>query len=128
MAERRSGRIGYWIVTALFLLPMAGSGIPELFLGGPASTVSTFLHLGYPLYLMRFLGAAKLLGAVAIVSGRSRTLKEWAYAGYTFELLGAIASHLFSGDGFFALVPAVMLAFVLVSYRLWSTGENQASA
>src|SRR6516162_3447387 len=98
----------YWIVTALFLLPMAGSAVLELFVGGPASTAATIVHLGYPLYLLRILGLSKLLGAAAIVSGGSRTLKEWAYAGYTFDLLGAVASHLIVGDGAVALVPAVM--------------------
>jgi hypothetical protein len=88
--------------------------------GSPASTVATLVHLGYPLYLMRILGLAKVLGGVAIVSGRSRTLKEWAYAGYTFDLLGAIASHLIVGDRPFAAVPAIVLALVLTSYVQWA--------
>jgi hypothetical protein len=119
MAATKMRKIGYWVVTALFLLPMAGSGIPELVVGHLEGTAATFAHLGYPLYLMRILGLAKVLGAVAIVSNKSVRLKEWAYAGYTFNLLGASASHLFSGDGLLALVPAIMLAFVLASYRLW---------
>jgi len=113
-------KVVYWVVTALFLLPMAGSGVPELLFEQPASTVTTLVHLGYPLYLMRILGLAKILGAVAIVSGRSRTLKEWAYAGYTFDLLGAVASHLIVGDGAFAAVPAIVFALVLTSYLLWT--------
>ena len=87
-------RIAYWVVTGLFLLPMAGSGVPELFVGGPAATAATIVHLGYPLYVMRILGFAKILGAVA--------------------------SHLVVGDGPVAAAPAVMLALVLSSYRLYS--------
>jgi hypothetical protein len=113
-------RVSYWIVTALFLVPMAGSGVLELFVGGPASTAVTLAHLGYPLYLMRILGLAKILGAAAIVTNRSRTLAEWAYAGYVFDLVGAVASHLIVGDGPVATVPAIMLALVLSSYRLYS--------
>jgi hypothetical protein len=109
----------YWVVTALFLLPMAGSGVPELLFGGPAATAATMVHLGYPLYLMRILGLAKILGAVAIVSDRSRTLKEWAYAGYAIDLVGALASHLIAGDGPLAAPPAIMLVLVLASHRLW---------
>jgi DoxX-like family len=120
MNETKTRKVVYWVVTALFLVPMAGSGLPELLFGSPASTVATLVHLGYPLYLMRILGLAKVLGAVAIVSGRSRTLKEWAYAGYTFDLLGAIASHLIVGDGPFAAVPAIVLALVLTSYVQWA--------
>jgi hypothetical protein len=118
--ETKKRKVLYWVVTLLFLLPMAGSGVPELLFGRPDSTAATFAHLGYPLYLLRILGLAKVLGAVAIVSNRSRTLKEWAYAGYVFNLLGATASHLIVGDGLFAAAPAIMLVLVLTSFRLWS--------
>ena len=118
MTKKQS--ISYWVVTALFLVPMAGSGLPELLIGVPASTAVTLAHLGYPLYLMRILGLAKVLGAVAIVTNRSRTLAEWAYAGYVFDLVGALASHLIVGDGPVAAAPAIMLALVLSSYRLYS--------
>jgi DoxX-like family len=114
----------YWVLTALFLLPMAGSGLPELIVGGPASTAATMAHLGYPLYLMRILGLAKILGAVAIVTNRSRALAEWAYAGYVFDLIGALASHLIVGDGAVAAAPLVMLALVLGSYRLYRSGAR----
>lgn len=112
-------QVGYWVMTSLFLLPMAGSGIPELLGLYPEGNVAAFARLGYPLYMMRILGLAKLLGAVAIGSGKSLRLKEWAYAGYSFNLLGALASHLLVGDRPGALLPAMILPFVLVSYRLW---------
>jgi hypothetical protein len=127
MNATKKQKIVYWIVTALFLLPMAGSGVPELLFEQPASTVTTLVHLGYPLYLMRILGLAKVLGAVAIVSGRSKRLKEWAYAGYTFDLLGAIASHLIVGDAAFAAVPAIVMAFVMTSYLLWSMAVTSSN-
>ncbi len=116
MTPTKTQRITYWVFTLLFLIPMAGSGIPELLFGGAASSGPTISHLGYPLYLLRILGFAKVLGAIAILTRRSRRLTEWAYAGYTFDLLGAIASHLFVGDGAFALVPASALVFVLASF------------
>jgi hypothetical protein len=49
--------------------------------------------------------------------GQFRTLKEWVYAGYTFNLFGASASHVFSGDGFRKINVAVIIpGFVLASY------------
>jgi hypothetical protein len=120
--------VSYWALTALFLLPMAGSGLPELFVGGPAATAASFVHLGYPLYLMRILGLAKVLGAVAIVTNRSRTLAEWAYAGFVFDLVVAVASHLIVGDGLLAAAPATVLLFVLGSYRLHSKRVATAPA
>ena len=77
---------------------------------------AAFARLGYPTYLLHILGLAKVLGAVAIVSKRSKTLEEWAYAGYTFNLLGAIASHLFVSDVGGAIAPGSVLPFVLISY------------
>jgi hypothetical protein len=120
-------KIGYWVLTALFLLPMAGSGVPELLVGGPAATAASIVHLGSPLYLMRILGLAKILGAVAIVTNRSRTLAEWAYAGFVFDLAFAVASHLIVGDGPIAVAPAVMLALVLASYGLYLRRVGQKS-
>jgi len=37
-------------------------------------------HLGYPIYFMKILGTAKLVGVAAILYGRFSRLKEWAYA------------------------------------------------
>jgi hypothetical protein len=55
------------------------SAIPDL-LRVPGA-LSIFRHLGYPPYLLPFLGTAKTLGVVAIlVPGRPR-FKEWAFAG-----------------------------------------------
>jgi hypothetical protein len=53
------------------------------------------------------------------------TVKEWAYAGYTFNLLGASASHAFSGDTFGKIItPLIILALVLASYRQWKNITN----
>jgi hypothetical protein len=46
-------------------------------------------HLGYPSYLLAILGTAKLLGAPALLQNRFPTLREWAYAGFAFDLIGA---------------------------------------
>ena len=80
----------------------------------------TITQLGYPEYFMEILGVAKLLGIAAIVTGISPTLKEWAYAGFTFDTCGAFASHLGAGDSLaVALVPVAFLAVQLVSYFAW---------
>jgi hypothetical protein len=80
----------------------------------------TITALGYPVYFMKILAVAKLLGVAAIVTGLSPTLKEWAYAGFTFDVCGAFASHLSAGDSLLiALVPAAFLVLQLVSYFSW---------
>lgn len=116
--ENKGIKIGYWILTSLVLLPTVGSGIPELFIGGPEATAQSLQLLGYPLYLMRILGAAKILGGIAIFSGKSKTLKEWAYAGFAFDFLGATASHLLAGDSAHAPMPFIFFVLLMGSYYL----------
>jgi hypothetical protein len=127
MMTAKNLRISYWIVTLLFALPQAWSALQYL-TEAPRMT-ATLLGLGYPVYFMKILGVAKLLGIAAIVYGGSVTLKEWAYAGFTFEVLGAIASHLSAGDpAYVAAVPLLFLVVQLVSYALWRRLRREPAA
>ena len=93
-----------WIVTGLMAALMVLSAVPDV-LRIPAA-LSVFKHLGYPPYLLVFLGTAKMLGvATVLVPGVAR-LKEWAFAGLTFDLTGALYSHLSVGDPPSAWMPA----------------------
>jgi uncharacterized membrane protein YphA (DoxX/SURF4 family) len=116
MAANRTNKILFWVFTLLLLLPTAGSGVFELFTSGPDAAVQSFKLLGYPLYLLKILGFAKILGALAILTGRIPRMKEWAYAGFTFDFLGATASHLIAGDYAHAPFPFVFFLLLLVSY------------
>ena len=51
-------------------------------------------HLGYPEYFIPFIGVAKLLGSIALVVPAFKKIKEWAYAGLFFDLIGATYSLL----------------------------------
>jgi len=112
-------RLVYWLVTPLFLL-LQGWAAMQYLVEAPRMT-ATITDLGYPIYFMKMLGVAKVLGIVAIASGLSPRLKEWAYAGFTFDVAAAIVSHLSVGDSvLIALVPAVFLALQLISYVTWT--------
>jgi hypothetical protein len=111
-------KILYWVFTAPIVIMMAFSAF-LYFQGGP-QVVTGLQHLGYPAYLLKILGTAKALGVLAILYDRQRTLKEWAYAGFAIDFIGATASQAFSGDGpGLYLFPMVFLAFLLASYNLW---------
>ena len=111
-------RVTYGVTTALFLLLQAWATW-QYFAETPRMTAA-IAALGYPSYVMKILGVAKVLGIVAIVTGLSTTLKEWAYAGFTFDACGAFASHLSAGDSFWlALLPAGVLVVQLASYLCW---------
>jgi hypothetical protein len=102
----------YWMVTGLMAAFILLSAVPDI-LRIPGA-VDIFRHLGYPIYLLPFLGTAKTLGCVAVLVPRLRRLKEWAYAGLFIDLTGALYSHLSVGDPPSAWVPAV-IGLILVS-------------
>ncbi|HEX8529702.1 MAG TPA: DoxX family protein [Cytophagales bacterium] len=73
-------------------------------------------ELGYPVYLMSMLGVAKLLGIAALLAPKFDRVKEWAYAGFTFNLLGAAWSHAAIGQYDHALLALLWLGVLLTSY------------
>ena len=75
--------------------------------------------LGYPVYLMTILGVAKVLGVIALLIPGQPLLKEWAYAGFTFDILVAAASHAFAQDTVQSIIiPLVILTVGAASYVL----------
>lgn len=88
-------KIIYWILTGLFAFFMLGSAIPDALVMPVA--VEGFREMGYPTYLIPFLGVAKILGVFAILMPGYPRIKEWAYAGLTFDLIGATYSIINSG-------------------------------
>ena len=112
-------KIAYWIVTSLMAALMIFSAVPDVLMVEGA--VQIFTHLGYPKYLIPFIGVAKILGGLAvIVPGLPRSLKEWAYAGLAIDLVGALYSHFSVGDpAVFFIVPAIALVLVFLSYFLY---------
>lgn len=118
MNSKKRNQIFYWILTILLLLPTAGSGIPELFMNASPSTLQALHTLGYPFYIVKILGLAKILGAIAILTPGFPKLTEWAYAGFTFLFVGATASHLLAGDTAHAPFPLIFLVLLMGSYFL----------
>lgn len=122
--QPKTTRIVYWIATLAFALPQLWSAIQYLTEAPPM--VKTITGLGYPIYFMKGLAIAKILGLAAIFVGRFPVLKEWAYAGFTFEVIAAIVSHFMSGDSMLiAAVPFAFLVVQLVSYFAWRRLEGE---
>jgi uncharacterized membrane protein YphA (DoxX/SURF4 family) len=107
----------YWISTALMAALILMASIPDVLQLDVA--VKVFVHLGYPIYLLRFIGVAKILGVIAIVVPGFPRLREWAYAGLVFDLSGAFYSHISVGDQWGNwILPLIGLILTLGSY--WS--------
>ena len=92
-------KIIYWIFTGLMIALMLFSGISGLM--NPAQSKALIsAHLGYPEYFTPFISIAKLFGVAAILVPGFPRLKEWAYAGFVFDLGMAIYSFIAVGDPF----------------------------
>ena len=109
--------VGYWIATGLVCLVFTAGGIANLLQAEQQQEIMQ--KLGYPVYLMTLLGIAKLLAVMAIMAPGRKLLKEWAYAGLTFDMIGASFSHASIGDPIPAvIVPLVVLSVMAASYAL----------
>lgn len=87
----KTTKILFWVFNILFFLVMFGSGVQAL-LKTAEEVKGIHDGLGYPVYFIPFIGLAKMLGAVAILVPGYPRLKEWAYAGLTFDLIAATYS------------------------------------
>jgi uncharacterized membrane protein YphA (DoxX/SURF4 family) len=107
----------YWVTTVLGPASFVIGGV--LFLSHGEQQVATLAQLGYPPYVLDILGLWKLLAVIAVLVPGFPRLKEWAYAGFFFELTGAAASHAFVGnDVGQILAPLGFLALVMASWAL----------
>ena len=111
----KSTKIAYWIFTILLIVLMLFSAIASL--RPNPDGVALMKHLGYPYNVLTLLSIAKILGIIAILVPGFPRLKEWAYAGFTFDLVGAIYASLSVGDPASQSLPIVLgLVFVFGSY------------
>jgi uncharacterized membrane protein YphA (DoxX/SURF4 family) len=107
-------RIAYWVCTLLVVAPSILAGVT--YLRGTPQAVQGFAHVGYPQQLRVLLGIAKVLGAITLVVPGLPTLKEWAYAGFTFTWIAAFFAHYLAKDGSIAFMPLILLLLLAVSY------------
>lgn len=120
-------KITYWVFTGLFAALMLIAGITDLLVVPEAVTV--FNRLGYPAFLLPFLGLAKTIGVAAILIPNFPKVKEWAYAGFTFDLAGAIYSHIYVGDPFYEWTGAFLGIVLLIgSYLFYQKKLNLSYA
>ncbi len=120
--------IAYWVVTVLFAGFMIFSSLGNV-MSDAQSIELIHTQMGFPKYIIPFLGIAKILAAITILIPKLDRLKEWAYAGLVFDLVGATYS--FIALGYPASGWAFMLVFVgfaLLSYYLHRRRMQTANA
>ena len=113
----RRNKVIFWIATVIILL---WEGIMPLatMLFAPEYVNAGTKPLGYPDYFAYTLIICKVLGVFAISYPKTPAkLKEWAYAGLTFNLIFAFISHACVDKNIgFMLLPVVILGILAVSY------------
>lgn len=114
----KKNTIIFWAATILIFL-MEGIMPISTLLFAPQYTNAGTKPLGYPDYFAVALILCKFLGSMAILLPQVPTkLKEWAYAGLTFNLLFAIVSHVVVDKNIgYILMPVVVLVVLAISYR-----------
>ena len=111
----KRNKIIYWIATLWLSLGMVSTRIVQLMKTPEEITLMT--GLGYPVYFLTIIGVWKLLGVVTVLIPKFPLLKEWAYAGFFFNMSGAIFSHLFSGSGATDFIgPVLLLVLTILSW------------
>lgn len=105
------------VSTVLLTLVLLIGGYSDV-LGFPHVT-EVIVRVGYPLYILPFLGVLKILGAIALWVKIPKELREWAYAGIGFDFIGAAYSHYASGDPMPDVAVPLALFFILMVSRFY---------
>jgi DoxX-like family len=107
----------YWIATGLFTLLFVSSIV--LTLSDLNTSFKSYAHLGFPAWSVYFNATGKILGLIAIYWNRSRTLKDFAFAGFLFDLLLALSAHIAQreADVFLAAFGLVLWGFAFFMNR-----------
>lgn len=113
----KKNKIIFWVATIIIVLWEGVMPLATLLFTPEYATVGT-QPLGYPDYFAYTLIVCKVLGVIAIAYPRTPALlKEWAYAGLSFNLIFAFISHAFVDKNIgFMIMPLVFLAILAVSY------------
>ena len=113
----------YWVSTILFAGLMIFSAIPDALVTQDASKfMNGYLH--FPDYFTGFIGVAKIVGVISILIPGFPRIKEWAYAGLTFDLVGATYSQIAVGGPFWGpqggwLLMLIWFIPLVISYNYY---------
>ncbi len=117
--KNKSTAIIYWTTTILIFL---FEGVMPALTSNSDLAKQGISHLGYPDYFRIMLTVFKVAGALALVLPFLKgAIKEWAYAGFTFNFIAAFVSHAvvdgINGQTFFPLIILLILVVSYISYH-----------
>ena len=90
------------VLMSLMFLPTAFFKLTDFFLA-----VQFFTKWGIPLWMMHFIGASELAGAIGLLVPRTRPAAAFALS---LLMIGGLVTHLTHGEYFFAAMPIIYAA------------------
>lgn len=123
----KTHKIIFWIATGIIFL-FEGLMPLSTLLFAPEYVNAGTKPLGYPDYFAYALIIFKVLGATALIIPKLHPkVKEWAYAGLTFNLLFAVISHCVVDKNIgYILMPIVIGGILALSYFYKDKLKNPA--
>ena len=111
----KSIKIAYWVLTSIIFIM---EGIIPALTSQSELAKQGINHLQYPSYFGNALVVFKVLGALTLILPMvPKRIKEWAYAGFTFNFIFAAISHgAVDGINFQTFMPLIFLAILWSSY------------
>jgi uncharacterized membrane protein YphA (DoxX/SURF4 family) len=108
-------KIIFWITTGIIFL---FEGVMPALTWQTEMAKEGIAHLQYPEYFGTALVIFKILGAICLViPAIPKRIKEWAYAGFTFNFIFASISHAaIEGFTFNFVFPLIILTILMASY------------
>jgi hypothetical protein len=113
---QKYSKLAYWIFTVLFCFIMLYSA--TMYFTKYEMVKGFFESLGYPIYLIYPLATLKIVGVITILANFNKTLKEWAYSAFFFEVVLAFFAHYMIKDGG-EVTALVALVLLILSYIFW---------
>lgn len=111
----KKDKIIFWVTTTIIFL---FEGVMPVLFSNDEAGKAAMQHLGYPVYMSTLLLLFKVPGALALILPQVPSrIKEWAYAGFLIDFVGASLSYFFV-DGFigFTFLPFFFIALLVISY------------
>jgi len=117
----------YTTLKVIFSSFMLFSAVGELTLN--ETVVHSMELIQMPAYLLSLLGVLKISGIIALWFSPFKWIKEWAYAGFTFDFIGAIFGFFATGNLVMSdiLMAPVGLGLCLSTYFCWKKTNGMYS-
>ncbi|MFV5703322.1 DoxX family protein [Flavobacterium sp. XS2P12] len=115
----------YWSLLILLAVFFAISGFMEITKN--PSTYPKTLRMGYPPYFILTLGIAKIAGVITLLIPNLKRLKEWAIAGFTFDVIFAFISGRAIDSNADCIKAVIVFCILMLTYFLLLKRESYQS-